>query len=98
MRRTGRLGVGYAPADFVDRDAALERIEFRSDLFLLEDRQLVIEAVVEDEAIKTELFDRIDRIVTDPDAILAVETIGTEGGMSLWTREDLTAYPFLGLD
>ena len=34
----------------------------------------------------------------DPDAIVAVETIGTEGGMSLWTREDLAAYPFLGLD
>jgi 3-hydroxybutyryl-CoA dehydrogenase len=60
--------------DAADRDAALERIEFRSDLFLLEDRQLVIEAVVEDEAIKTELFDRIDRIVTDPDAILASNT------------------------
>ena len=29
-----------------DRDAALDRIEFVSDLFLMADRQLVIEAVV----------------------------------------------------
>ncbi|HEY8504311.1 MAG TPA: hypothetical protein VIL46_06990 [Gemmataceae bacterium] len=35
---------------------------------------------------------------TDPDAILAVVTIGNRAGMSLWTREDLKRYPFLGLD
>jgi hypothetical protein len=33
-----------------------------------------------------------------PDAIVAVETLGTEGGLSLWTRAELDAYPFLGLD
>ena len=33
-----------------------------------------------------------------PDAIMAVETLGTEGGLSLWTRAELDAYPFLGLD
>lgn len=34
----------------------------------------------------------------DPDAIVAVETIGTEAGMSLWFREDLARYPFLGIE
>jgi tRNA(Ser,Leu) C12 N-acetylase TAN1 len=34
----------------------------------------------------------------DPDAIIAVETVGQRGGMSLWTREDMQDYPFLGLD
>ena len=34
----------------------------------------------------------------DPDAIIAVETVGQRGGMSLWTREDMQHYPFLGLD
>jgi tRNA(Ser,Leu) C12 N-acetylase TAN1 len=34
----------------------------------------------------------------DPDAILAVETVGQRGGLSLWTREQLRTYPFLGLD
>ncbi|MBI5018040.1 MAG: hypothetical protein HZB55_21450 [Deltaproteobacteria bacterium] len=34
----------------------------------------------------------------DPDAIVAVETVGGRAGLSLWTREDLSRYPFLGLD
>ncbi|MGX2038681.1 hypothetical protein ACWJKU_00895 [Methylocaldum sp. MU1018] len=34
----------------------------------------------------------------DPDAILAVETVGQRGGLSLWTREQLRTYPFLGLN
>jgi tRNA(Ser,Leu) C12 N-acetylase TAN1 len=33
----------------------------------------------------------------DPDAILAVETVGNRAGMSLWSREDLKRYPFLAL-
>jgi tRNA(Ser,Leu) C12 N-acetylase TAN1 len=31
----------------------------------------------------------------DPDAVIAVETIGNQAGMSLWRREDLQRYPFL---
>jgi tRNA(Ser,Leu) C12 N-acetylase TAN1 len=34
----------------------------------------------------------------DPDAILAIDTIDRRAGMSLWTREDMERYPFLGLD
>lgn len=34
----------------------------------------------------------------DPDAILSVETVGGRAGLSLWTREELGRYPFLGLD
>ena len=34
----------------------------------------------------------------DPDAILAVETVGGRAALSLWTREELRRYPFLGLD
>lgn len=34
----------------------------------------------------------------DPDAILSVETVGGRAGLSLWTREELARYPFLGLD
>jgi tRNA(Ser,Leu) C12 N-acetylase TAN1 len=34
----------------------------------------------------------------DPDAIIAVETIGPWAGLSLWSREDLKRYPFLRLD
>jgi hypothetical protein len=32
----------------------------------------------------------------DPDYVLLIETIGGEGGMALWTGEDLKRYPFLG--
>jgi len=31
----------------------------------------------------------------DPDMVIAVETIGTQAGISLWLREDLQRYPFL---
>ena len=60
--------------DEAERDAALGRLQFESDLFLMGDRQLVIEAVEENEKVKAELFDRLDRIVTEPDAILASNT------------------------
>ena len=33
----------------------------------------------------------------DPDAILQIETIDGRAGVSLWRREDLRRYPFLGV-
>ncbi|TFV54623.1 3-hydroxybutyryl-CoA dehydrogenase [Mycobacterium sp. PS03-16] len=52
----------------------LGRIEIGSDLGALADRTLVIEAIMEDEAVKTALFRELDGIVTDPEAILASNT------------------------
>jgi 3-hydroxybutyryl-CoA dehydrogenase len=54
-----------------ERDQASWRLTFTSDLTTFADRQLVIEAVVEDESVKTGLFAELDAIVTDPDAVLA---------------------------
>ncbi len=34
----------------------------------------------------------------DPDAIIAVETVGQWAGLSFWRREDLMRYPFVKLD
>lgn len=34
----------------------------------------------------------------NPDAIVAVETLGQQAGLALWLREDLQRYPFLKLD
>ncbi len=34
----------------------------------------------------------------DPDAIIVVETVGQQAGLSCWTREDLQRYPLLRLD
>ena len=57
-----------------ERDAALGHLSFTTDLGDLADRQLVIEAVVEDEALKTEVFSILDQVVTDEHAILASNT------------------------
>ena len=57
-----------------DRDAALARLTFTTDLTDMADRQLVIEAVVEDETVKAKIFGELDRIITDPDAVLASNT------------------------
>ncbi len=35
---------------------------------------------------------------TDPDAVIALETVGPRAGLSLWTREELRRYPLLHLD
>lgn len=35
---------------------------------------------------------------TDPDAVIQIETIDGRAGMSLWTRDELRQYPFLGAD
>ncbi len=57
-----------------ERDAAVARLGFTTDLGDLADRQLVVEAVVEDEALKTEVFATLDKVVTDDTAILASNT------------------------
>jgi 3-hydroxybutyryl-CoA dehydrogenase len=57
-----------------ERDGAVARLSFTTDLGDLADRQLVIEAVVEDEALKTEVFSTLDKVVTDEHAILASNT------------------------
>ncbi|MCX2710596.1 3-hydroxybutyryl-CoA dehydrogenase [Mycolicibacterium sp. J2] len=57
-----------------DRDGALGRLTFTTNLADFADRQLVIEAIVEDEAVKAKVFAELDAIVTDPDAVLASNT------------------------
>jgi 3-hydroxybutyryl-CoA dehydrogenase len=57
-----------------ERDEGLAKLRFTTDLTDLADRQLVIEAVIEDEAIKAAIFARLDEIITDPDAVLASNT------------------------
>jgi 3-hydroxybutyryl-CoA dehydrogenase len=52
----------------------LDRIRIVDDLEALADRTFVVEAILEDEAAKSTLFQRLDRIVEDPNAILASNT------------------------
>ncbi|MET8815000.1 3-hydroxybutyryl-CoA dehydrogenase [Streptomyces sp. NPDC004549] len=53
---------------------ALARMVFTGSLDDLADRQLVVEAVVENPDAKTEVFAALDKIVTDPAAVLATNT------------------------
>ena len=57
-----------------ERDGAVANLTFTTALSDLADRQLVIEAVIEDEAIKAGIFRQLDEIITDPDAVLASNT------------------------
>ena len=54
--------------------SVLERMAFTTDMGALADRQLVIEAVVESLPAKLAVFSELDRVVKDPDAILATNT------------------------
>jgi 3-hydroxybutyryl-CoA dehydrogenase len=67
-------GVSSGKLSDEDRVAAVERIRFTTDVAELVDRQLVIEAVIEDEDTKAEVFRSLDGVVTDPKAILASNT------------------------
>ncbi|WP_370938438.1 3-hydroxybutyryl-CoA dehydrogenase [Amycolatopsis sp. cg13] len=68
LARAERKGKIASAAD------VLERIRITEDLDDLADRTLVVEAIVENEAVKAELFGKLDKIVTAPDAVLASNT------------------------
>ncbi|MBV1855134.1 3-hydroxybutyryl-CoA dehydrogenase [Catellatospora tritici] len=57
-----------------ERDAAWARLTFTAELGDLADRQLVVEAVREVPETKCEVFAQLDKIVSDPAAILASTT------------------------
>jgi 3-hydroxybutyryl-CoA dehydrogenase len=57
-----------------DRTAALARIQVTHDRDALADRELVIEAVVEDEPTKVATFTALDDVVSSADAVLASNT------------------------
>ena len=55
-------------------ERVLARIQVVSDLDALRDRDLVVEAILEDETAKVDLFRRLDKIVVGDTAILASNT------------------------
>ncbi|MET3719245.1 MULTISPECIES: 3-hydroxybutyryl-CoA dehydrogenase [unclassified Arthrobacter] len=57
-----------------DRDEALARISFGTDIEAFADRRLVIEAVPEIMDLKLDAFRRIDAVLQDPETILASNT------------------------
>lgn len=57
-----------------ERDQVVEKLTYTTALADLSDRQLVIEAVIEDENVKAKIFAELDAVITDPDAVLASNT------------------------
>jgi 3-hydroxybutyryl-CoA dehydrogenase len=57
-----------------ERDAAVGRLTFTTNLADVADRQLVIEAIIEDETVKSQIFAELDKAITDADAVLASNT------------------------
>lgn len=86
--------VEKARLDASARDAALERLSFTTDIAALADRDLVIEAVTEDLALKNELWGRLDALCP-PATLFASNT----SSLSIGQMAAATARPdrFVGL-
>jgi 3-hydroxybutyryl-CoA dehydrogenase len=67
-------GVSAGKITEPERDAAMGRLNFSTNLADLADRQLVIEAIIEDETVKSQIFTELDKVITDADAVLASNT------------------------
>jgi len=74
IERSLARAVRAGKVDEVAASEALGRIDLVTDVSALGDRQLVIEAVVEQPEVKVALFQELDRAIDDPDAILASNT------------------------
>jgi 3-hydroxybutyryl-CoA dehydrogenase len=72
----GSLARGLRAGKLSDDDivAAQARLRFVTDLDELADREVVVEAIIEDEDAKKQVFTALDRVVEDPSAILASNT------------------------
>ncbi|MFE6227155.1 3-hydroxybutyryl-CoA dehydrogenase [Streptomyces sp. NPDC057854] len=81
-------GVAKGRLSAADRDAALARVSVTADLADLSDRELVIEAVPEDEQLKLDLFATLDKVVAE-DAVLA----STTSAISITRLARATAHP-----
>lgn len=67
-------GVSKGKLTDTERVDALARLSVTTKLSELSDRDLVIEAIIEDDAVKAKVFAELDAVITDPDAVLASNT------------------------
>src|SRR6202008_688850 len=67
-------GVSAGKVTERERDRALSQLTFTTDLKDLADPEIVIEAIVDAEGGKAQVFSELDQVVTDPDAVLASNT------------------------
>lgn len=73
-RLENSLAKAESRGKIVSAAEVLGRIRIGEDIDALAESTLVIEAIMEDETVKTALFRQLDRVVADPDAILASNT------------------------
>jgi 3-hydroxybutyryl-CoA dehydrogenase len=66
------VSAGKMPDD--EANSARGNLTFSEDFERLADRQMVIEAVAEDEGVKVAVFKKLDAVITDRQAILATNT------------------------
>jgi 3-hydroxybutyryl-CoA dehydrogenase len=66
--------VGRGKLDAAEADAALARLDVADALDRLADRELVVEAVVEDKRAKLSVFAELAQVVEDPQALLVSNT------------------------
>jgi 3-hydroxybutyryl-CoA dehydrogenase len=74
IQRSLQRGAKSGKLTLEEVEEVLGRIALATDLEALFDRELVVEAVVEYQPAKLEVFERLDKIVRDEDAILASNT------------------------
>jgi len=74
IEKSLQRGVRSGKLSEEDAAAALNRLTFTTDLQSFADRDLVIEAVIEQEQAKLEVFRSLDKVVQRPDAIFASNT------------------------
>ncbi|RVU20845.1 3-hydroxybutyryl-CoA dehydrogenase [Streptomyces antnestii] len=67
-------GLQHGKLTPAERDQALARLSFTHDLGELADRQFVIEAVAENREVKLDIFRQLDKVMAEPDAVLATNT------------------------
>jgi 3-hydroxybutyryl-CoA dehydrogenase len=74
VERSLARAVGAGKLDGDQRDATLDRMRFSADYGNLADRELVVEAVIEREDLKLDVFSKLDAVVADERAVLASNT------------------------
>lgn len=74
VRKSLGNAVERGKIDAAERELVETRIHISTDISEQTDRQLVIEAATENEALKTLIFSELDGVLADPDAIIASNT------------------------
>ncbi len=74
IEKSLQRGVKSGKLSAEDADAALARLRFTTDIAEFADRDLIIEAILEQEQAKVDVFRQLDKIVEAEDALFASNT------------------------